>query len=146
MNFSPRRHEEHKEPQRLYVQENMELENAVSKQIVDCAFRVHVNIGPGLLENAYEECLEKEFLKRKIAYKKQIKMPIYYDGEVLDTPYRVDFLVDNRVIVELKSVEKLLPVHEAQTLTYLKLSKLKLALLINFSAPLIKNGIKRFII
>jgi len=121
-------------------------ENPVSKQIVDCAFHVHKAIGAGLLESAYEECMEKEFVKRRMDYKRQHEMPIYYDGEKLKTPYRVDFLVENCVIVELKAVEKVLPIHEAQILTYLRLSKNHLALLINFSTPLIKNGIKRFVL
>ncbi len=147
MGISPQRLKDHKESQRKFSNvSSLERENPVSKVIVDCAFKVHTTLGPGLLESAYEECMEKEFIKRGIHYKRQYEMPIYYDGERLKTPYRVDFLVQDLVIVELKAVERLVPIHEAQTLTYLKLSNYHLALLINFSAPLIKNGIKRFVI
>jgi GxxExxY protein len=137
----PQSHKGHEESQRGF-----EKENPVSKLIVDCAFKVHSTIGPGLMESAYHECMLKEFIKRGVPFKSEYQMPIWYDGECLNTPYRIDFLVDEAVILELKSVEKILPVHEAQTLTYLKLSKYKMALLINFSSPLIKDGIKRFVL
>lgn len=120
-------------------------ENPVARQIVDCAFKVHKTLGPGLLESAYQECMQKEFAKRGIACKVEHEIPLFYEGDRLNTPYRVDFLVADCVIVELKSVEKILPVHEAQALTYLKLSSLRMALLINFSAPLIKEGIRRLV-
>ncbi len=145
--YSPQRHEEHKESQSSFVSDqNLEKQNPISKIIVDCAFKVHSTIGPGLMESAYQECMMKELLRRNIPFKAEFQMPIWYEGELLNTPYRVDFLVDNCIIVELKSVERLLAIHEAQTLTYLKLSKHKMALLINFSTPLIKDGIKRFVI
>lgn len=146
MAFSPQSLKEHGGAQRGNSNTRLEQENALSKEIVDCAFKVHVSIGPGLLESAYEECLEKEFLKRNIPYKRQAEMPVYYEGDLLKTPYRVDFLVGDSVIVELKAVEKLLPVHEAQILTYLRLSQTRLGLLINFCSPLIKDGIKRFVL
>jgi GxxExxY protein len=135
MGFAPQSHKMHEVPQR-----DLSSENALSKIIVDCAFKVHTKIGPGLLESAYKECMEKEFIKRKVNYKRQFEKPIFYDDEQLKTPYRVDFLIDNKVIVE-----KLLPIHQAQTLTYLKLSNLNLALLVNFNVPLIKEGIKRLV-
>lgn len=141
--LSPQSHQGHKETQS--VSDIMFQENNAAKVIVDCAFKIHKNLGAGLLESAYEECLEKEFLKRKVSFKKQHQYPLFYEGEKLNTPYRVDFLVDDCVVLELKSVEKILPIHEAQTLTYLKLSGLKLALLVNFSSPLIKDGIRRFV-
>ena len=137
---SPQRHQEHEVAQRL------ERENQVSAVVVDCVFKVHKVMGSGLLESAYEECLAKEFLKRKVSYKKQHEMPLYYDDELLETPYRLDFLVEDCLILELKSVERLLPVHQSQILTYLKLSNLKLGLLVNFNVPLIKDGIKRFVL
>lgn len=90
--------------------------------------------------------MQKELSKRRIAYKAEFEMPIFYDGERLKTPYRVDLLVDDCVIVELKNVERILPVHEAQALTYLKLSSLRMALLINFNVPLIKDGIRRLVL
>ena len=141
MSFSPQRLKDHE-----VTQSNLGKENAISKMIVDCAFKIHTSIGAGLLESAYQECMAKEFKKRNISFKQEHQMPIYYDGEQLDTPYRVDFLVEDCVIVELKAVEKLLPIHQAQALTYLKLSGNKLALLINFNVPLIKDGIKRLVI
>ncbi len=121
------------------------MKNLLAKSVVDAAYTIHKKIGPGLLESAYEECMEKELHKRGIDFARQPKLPVFYDGEELATRYRLDFLVAEKLIVELKSVEKLLPVHEAQILTYLKLSRKRLGLLINFSAPLIKDGIKRII-
>lgn len=144
MPHSPQSNQAYKDTQSSVVK--FERENPISKTIVDCAFKVHKTIGPGLLESAYEECMEKEFIKRGVPYKRQFEMPIYYNDGRLKTPYRVDFLVDDCVIVELKAVDKLLPIHQAQALTYLKLSKLNLALLINFNTPLIKDGIKRLVI
>lgn len=146
-NISPPSREGHKKSQRSCDDGSFLVrENPVSKLIVDCAFKVHTAIGPGLMESVYQECMMKEFYKRSIAFKSEHHMPIWYDGDQLKTPYRVDFLVEDSVIVELKSVEKLLPIHEAQALTYLRLSKYRMALLINFSAPLIKDGIKRFVL
>ena len=98
------------------------------------------------MESAYQECMEKEFIKRGMSFKKEYQMPVWYEEERLQTPYRVDFLVEDCIIVELKAVEKIMPVHQAQILTYLKLSDYKMALLINFSSPLIKDGIKRFVL
>lgn len=146
-NLLPQRHKGHEESQ-SQRDKNVPLlkENPVSKMIVDCAFKIHSTIGPGLMESAYQECMVKEFKKRNIPFIPEHRMPIWYDGNLLETPYRVDFLVDDSVIVELKSVEKLLPVHEAQVLTYLRLSKYRMALLINFSAPLVKDGIRRFVV
>lgn len=145
--FSPQRHEEHKGAQRtLRPGAIPERENNVSKVIVDCAFKIHKTLGPGLLESAYQECMIKEFGKRGLSFKSEFEAPLFYEGDRLKTPYRVDFLVEDSVIVELKSVEKLLPIHEAQALTYLKLSGLRLCLLINFSVPLIKDGIRRLVL
>lgn len=144
--FSPQSHEAHEASQSSLKPDVFAKENPVSKQIVDCAFKIHKALGPGLLESAYAECMQKEFFKRKISFVRECQMPVYYEGDLLNTLYKVDFLVDGCVIVELKSVEKILPVHEAQALTYLKLSKHRMTLLINFSAPLIKEGIRRFVI
>ncbi|MCB1782465.1 MAG: GxxExxY protein [Alphaproteobacteria bacterium] len=143
----PQSHNEHEEPQRdVFRSSKLEKENPVSKEIVDCAFKIHTSIGPGLMESAYQECMEKEFIKRGMSFKKEYQMPVWYEEERLQTPYRVDFLVEDCIIVELKAVEKIMPVHQAQILTYLKLSDYKMALLINFSSPLIKDGIKRFVL
>lgn len=141
--FSPQSHQEHEVAQSATPL--LLKENNAAKIVVDCAFKIHTSLGPGLLESAYEECMEKELQNRNVKFSRQNQYPLFYDGEKLQTPYRIDFLVDDCLIVELKSIEKILPIHEAQVLTYLKLSQLKLALLINFSSPLIKNGIKRFI-
>ncbi len=121
-----------------------EKENPLAKEVVDCVFKVHKTLGAGLLESAYEECLAKEFLKRGIPFKKQVIFPIYYEDELLETIFRADFIVDDCIILELKSTEKIAPAHEAQILTYLRLSKRRLGFLINFGAPLIKDGIRRF--
>ncbi len=100
-------------------------------------------MGPGLLESAYEHCLAYELTSRALAARRQVSLPIVYEGVVLDAGYRIDLLVNEQVIVEIKSVDALTPLHEAQVLTYLKLSKLRLALLINFNVPLFKQGVRR---
>lgn len=110
---------------------------------MDCAFTVHKALGCGLLESAYEGCLAYELTKRGIQFEKQKNLPVYYDQIKIDMGYRLDFLIEDSLIVELKSVEKLAPIHEAQLMTYLKLSRIKTGLLINFNTKLIKDGIKR---
>jgi len=115
----------------------------VARQVVDAVFAVHSTLGPGLLESVYETCLVHELVKRGVKAVRQVVLPIHYDGVRLDTGFRLDFLVEDCLVVELKAVESLLPVHEAQLLTYLKLSGHRLGLLINFNVPLIKDGIKR---
>jgi GxxExxY protein len=121
-------------------------ENQLSKEIVSAALEVHKFLGPGLLESAYEECLAHELTLRKISFQKQASIPVNYKGLKLDAGYRVDFMVDDAVVVELKATEVLLPIHQAQVLTYLKLSGKRLALLINFNAPLLKDNIKRIVL
>lgn len=120
-------------------------ENELSKIVFDCALKVHRNLGPGLLESAYEECLFYELKKQGFRVEKQKPLPLIYEDVKLEIGYRVDILVENKLIVEVKSVEALNDVHLAQVLTYLKLSDCKLGLLINFNVTLIKNGIKRVI-
>lgn len=117
----------------------------LARQIVDAAFRVHYALGPGLLESAYEMCLCREFQMREINFQRQVSMPVVYEGLRLESGYQLDLLVGGEVIVELKAVEELLPVHKAQLLTYLKLTQKQLGLLINFNVPKIKDGIHRFI-
>jgi GxxExxY protein len=114
-----------------------------AKKIVDAAYAVHSSLGPGLLENVYELCLAHELSKRDVAFERQVVLPIRYDGIKLDAGFRVDFLVEHAVVVELKAVDALLPVHLGQVLTYLKLSEHRLGLLINFNVALIKDGIRR---
>ena len=119
--------------------------NVRSAQVVDAAMRVHSALGPGLLEGAYEGCLAHELLKRGLAVATQISLPLLYDGVRIDLAYRADLIVDNVVVVELKTVSKLLAVHEAQLLSYLRLSGFRLGLLINFHELHLKNGIRRMI-
>ena len=116
----------------------------IAKEVVDAAFRVHRELGPGLLESVYEVCLRHEIGKRGLAVRHQVPVPIVYDGVRLDAGLRLDLLVEDALIVELKAVEKLAPVSDAQMLTYLKLARKRLGLLINFNVPLIKDGIRRF--
>ncbi len=114
-----------------------------TSQIIAAAIEVHRILGPGLLESAYEECLCHEFELRELNYERQKLLPVQYKGKTLDCGYRLDILVQDKIILELKCVEKLLPIHEAQLLTYLRLSGIKTGLLINFTTPLLKDGIKR---
>lgn len=120
-------------------------ENELSKIVFDCAWKVHQNLGPGLLESAYEECLFYELKKTGLWVEKQKALPLVYEEIKLDIGYRIDIIVENKLIVEIKSVEALNDVHFAQLLTYLKLTNCKLGLLINFNVALIKNGIRRIV-
>ena len=118
--------------------------NEISGQIVDAAMKVHTALGPGLLESAYEACLMHELKKRGLKVANQVPLPVFYDGIEMEIGYRIDLLVEDAVIVELKTVEKVVPIHEAQILSYLKMSGKKLGLLINFNVLLLKDGIHRF--
>jgi len=120
--------------------------NQISEQIISSALEVHRSLGPGLLESAYEECLAHELHLRKIAFERQKSLPIEYKGIKLNCGYRLDFLVQRQVVIEVKAIDVLLPVHQSQLLTYLKLGGWRLGLLINFHVPLLKEGIKRFIL
>jgi len=116
----------------------------VAEHIVDAAFRVHSALGPGLLESVYEICLVHELRKRGLNVCQQLALPVVYDGLRLDAGLRVDLLIEGCVVVELKMVDRILPVHQAQLLTYLKLTGHRVGLLINFNVPVIKDGIKRY--
>jgi GxxExxY protein len=120
--------------------------NLVTGNIIDAALKVHTVLGPGLLESAYEACLQHELQKRHLEVASQVLLPVTYDGITVDLGYRIDLLVENLVVVELKAVEKLHPVHKAQLLSYLKLSGKQLGLLINFSELHLKDGIQRIIL
>lgn len=120
--------------------------NRVAHAIVDATYAVHAALGPGLLESVHESCLVHELKKRRHGVERQVSLPVTYDGIRLDAGLRLDLVVENCVIVELKVVEALAPVHTAQLLTYLKLSKTRLGLLINFNAPLIRDGIRRVVL
>jgi len=115
----------------------------IASEIVDSAFKVHKELGPGLLESAYEACLEHELKKRGFQVERQKPQPVHYDSIIIDVGYRLDLLVNDLVIIELKAVTELAPIHHAQLTTYLKLSHKTLGLLINFNVSLIKNGIRR---
>ncbi|HZF40065.1 MAG TPA: GxxExxY protein [Blastocatellia bacterium] len=119
--------------------------NQISGEIVDAAMKVHTALGPGLLESAYEGCLKHELTKRGLKVLSQVTLPVIYDGVKIDVGYRIDLLVEDVVIVELKAVERLTPLSQAQLLSYLKLSGRKLGLLINFNVEHLKNGIKRIV-
>ena len=120
-------------------------ENEVSKIIIGCAIEVHKQLGPGLLESAYQECLLYELKHFGLKVQKEKPMPIVYKEVKLDHGYRIDLLVENKVVIEIKTVEALNDVHLAQVLTYLKLGNYKLGLLLNFQVSMLKNGIKRII-
>ena len=117
--------------------------NQLTGEVINAAIEVHKTLGPGLLESIYEECLCHEFGLRKIPYERQKELPIEYKGIKLNANFRLDVLVNKQLILEIKSCDTLLPIHEAQLLTYLKLSGLKIGLLINFNVPMLKDGIKR---
>jgi len=118
----------------------------LSKRVIGCAIEVHRNLGPGLLESTYEQCLAHELKCAGILFMVQHPLPVSYSGVKLDCGYRVDLFIDNKIIVELKSVEKLLPIHQAQLLTYMKLAEIKIDLLMNFNVRFMKNGIKRMVL
>jgi len=122
-----------------------ERANELSNQIIGAAIEVHKALGPGLLESAYQTCHRRELELRGIDVETEVALPVVYKGEKLDCGYRMDEVVGGLVVVELKSVERLEPIHEAQLLTYLKLSGLWLGLLINFNVPVLKQGIKRLV-
>jgi GxxExxY protein len=120
-------------------------ENAVAQQIVDAAYRIHTTLGPGLLESVYDAVLACELAKRGLRLTRQQPIPVIYESVRIDTGYRADLIVEDKVIVEIKSVESVAPVHKKQLLTYLKLADKRLGLLINFQVVLIKNGITRIV-
>ncbi len=118
----------------------------LSNKIIGLAIEVHKELGPGLLENTYKHCLAYEFSNSNVKYQLETEIPVTYKGTHVPCGYRADLIVENELIIELKSVEKLLPVHSAQLLTYMKLGNRKTGLLINFNVTLLKNGIKRFVL
>ncbi len=115
----------------------------IGKTIVHSAFEVHKELGPGLLESVYEICLARELKNHGLLVERQLKLPVFYKGQQLEKDFLIDLLIERNIIIELKAVEMLLPVHEVQLLTYMKLADIKLGYLINFNVSLIKNGIKR---
>jgi GxxExxY protein len=119
--------------------------NEITEKIIGCAIEVHRQLGPGLLESAYEECTCHETVESGLQLRRQIPLPVTYKGVHLDCGYRMDAIVESLVVVEFKTVERLMPVHEAQLLSYLKLSGLSVGLLINFHVPVLKDGLRRIV-
>ncbi len=120
--------------------------NKTTEAVIGAALEVHKHLGPGLLESAYEECLCHELNLRNIPFKRQVPLPINYKGTNVDCSYRIDLLVNDEVIVELKSVESISPIHEAQTLTYMRLGNWKVGLILNFNVPILVKGVKRLVL
>ncbi len=115
----------------------------ITERVIGASMKVHSALGPGLLESAYQACLFREMGKQGLSVKSEIVLPVVYDGEIIDVGYRLDLLIEDQVIIELKAVDKVLPIHEAQLITYLKLSGKKVGLLINFNVLRLKDGITR---
>jgi GxxExxY protein len=119
--------------------------NRITGQVIDAAMKVHTALGPGLLESAYQACLLFELRRRGLEVEPQRELPIVYDGVRIDAGYRIDLLVQSSVIVEIKAVDEIAPIHKAQLLSYLKLSRKPIGLLINFNVPQLKNGVSRLV-
>ena len=125
--------------------ENQEKRDPLTEKVIGCAIEVHRNLGPGLLESAYQRCMLFELRKQGLAVETEVPMPVNYKGEIMDCGYRIDMLVEKSLIVELKAVEALLPIHEAQILSYMKLSGIRIGLLVNFHQSRLVDGLKRFV-
>lgn len=121
-----------------------EVTDLLSRKVVDCIFQVHKNLGAGYLEKIYEDCLCIELAEKGIAFQRQFPMNVVYKRKIVATDFRLDLVIENQIVVELKAVEKMNPVYDAQIYSYLKMSGLPLGFLVNFNVPLIKDGIKRF--
>ena len=133
----------------FFVKNTKDIKNefrCLSSQVIGCAIEVHRELGPGLLESTYEQCLAHELRLNNIYFKQQHPVPVEYKGIILDCGYRIDLLVSDKLIVELKSVDKFKPIHDAQLLTYMNLAKVKTGLLINFNVGKLKEGIRRFVL
>jgi len=120
--------------------------DALTEKIIGFAIEVHRRLGPGLLESAYEECLCYELKENGIPFRRQVPLPVVYKGARLDCGYRLDILIEDHAILELKTVERLMPIHEAQMLTYLKLSGIRIGLLMNFNTAVLKDGLRRILL
>lgn len=120
-------------------------ENELSKIVVDCCYKVHSRIGPGLLESVYEEILMFEFLKRELSVKRQQGLPVIYESIKPELGFRADFIIEDKLILEVKSIENIAPVHQKQLLTYLRLTGIKLGILANFNCALIKDALRRVV-
>jgi GxxExxY protein len=125
--------------------ERSDRERSIDERIIGLAIDIHRHLGPRLLESAYEECLAFELMQADIAFERQIALPVVYKSVRLDCAYRLDLKVENRLIIEVKSVERLMPIHDAQLITYLRLTDLPVGLLLNFNTNVLKNGIRRLV-
>jgi GxxExxY protein len=123
----------------------MEERDPLTHAVIGAAIEVHREMGPGLLESVYQKCMERELRLRGLAFQPQARLPLVYKGEILEDEFIMDFFFPGHLVVEIKAVEKLLPVHEAQLLTYLRLSKTHVGLLLNFNVPVLKDGMKRLV-
>jgi GxxExxY protein len=125
---------------------NLSHETGLGERVIGLSIDVHRHLGPGLLESAYEECLCFELKQAGISYQRQVALPIVYKDVRLDCGYRMDIVIQNELIIEIKAVDRILPVHEAQMLTYLRLSRLRAGLLLNFNKVVLKDGLRRFVL
>ena len=121
------------------------MDEMASRRVIGSAIEVHRQLGPGLLEAIYQQCLIQELASSRIAFDQQVKLPVIYKGVTLDCSYRIDLIVEQELIVEVKSVQHILPIHKAQLLTYLRLTRLRIGLLLNFNVPVLKDGILRVV-
>jgi len=128
------------------VSERIIQNDPLTERVIGLAIEVHRHLGPGLLESAYEECLCYELNEKGIGFERQVALPVVYKEVKLDCGYRMDVVVENKVVIELKTVERLMPIHEAQIMTYLKLSNLNIGLLLNFNSAVLKDGIRRIVL
>lgn len=144
--FHHKVHEEHQGFRRAMYAAIPARAEAAARAAVDGALQVHKTLGPGLLESAYEHCLAYKIARRGLPVQRQVALPIVYEGEKLDAGYRLDLVIDGAVIIEVKSIDALAPIHDAQVLTYLKLSGLRIGLLMNFNVTLLKQGLRRFVV
>ena len=122
------------------------VHSEVTQKILGCAIEVHRHLGPGLLESAYRECMLEEMSLQGLAWAREVSIPLTYKDPLLPVAYRADLVVEDKVIIELKAIEKLLPIHEAQLLSYLRLAKLRVGLLLNFNMPTLRAGLRRIIL
>ena len=129
----------------MYKSDEKDTINQITEKIIGCAIEVHKGLGPGLLESAYEECLCFELSQKEIKFERQVPLPVVYKGVKLDCGYRMDIVVEQLVIIEVKAIERLIPIHDAQLLSYLKMHNKKVGLLLNFHVPILKKGLKRIV-
>lgn len=145
---SGRRNIDHRDTEgtKVQTQSRMAIDDQISHAVIGAAIEVHRALGPGLLESAYEACLCHELQLLRIPFRRQVEVPVSYKGLSIDCAYRLDLLVDNALVVEVKAIEKTLPIHEAQLLTYLRLTSIHRGLILNFHVPVLRDGIKRMVL